>query len=1091
MKKLLTVLLNCVVFITFAQNEKSNWFFGRPYGVPNSTYQFDGSSGLLTPVLPGPTVSPDFGFEATFIANNLETGDLMFFTDGKFVYDENHVQQDSNLKGNPSSAQPVAVCPVPICPMRDDYFIFSNPTGKQNGTWSRGPLSVAVYSTDGTISTPVDIGNKIGEGLMIVPSLVDPMVFWLFTRDSDPTSVEGQNHSTFNVYRIDALTIDSLSTLTPHFTFHLEDVNVDRYSIMQFTYNTRSTQGEPFVIIGASDRIGDAAYIFEFNTETGTVNVDSNNVVDANDFKTVQCNEVYDLEFSPNGEFLYTMATHSPKLIQHNLSAGTQTTIATWLSHWGGGLETSPDGSRIYMVHEQSTAPNKSFLSDIVTPNVDASSPAFVFNNHSQMLNVKVYNLPEFIEVPQWKTEIQISGSDILCSDLNTVILNSILDPMGQTVNSYRWYKNGVLLTGETFPTLEVSEPGIYKLEVYFTNGCRVIDEVEIREAESICECAQASSSTIIENNLTITQNTIWDDKVYIADNVTVTVDGATLDITNVDVIFGSCAEIDFINDAKLRANNSVFRPCDVNEVWNGLDFDASTDNRINECTFKNARVALEFTNQSEAEVHGTLFKNCLNGIIASCGVYNAAITHNEFVVDNDYPSAASCNVSTGTTFLYSSGTDFEGEVAGNSVQNTSDIAFINYGIYMQRTNSAFINNNEIVNAATGIYCTFEDSPNDEAHIANNRILAIDRNLIYGIRMGNMVNGVISGNEISSNNGIIDNGIYTYNCDQSEYRTNFISQTSNGITINRGTNSLVVDNSIKRASLRGIQLPYISHVKVACNEIDIDDFTGSIHQGIGIRYYGNSSSTNNEISSNCVLNSVNAMYVGGLNSSDELPKIRNNFFYNYGHYGIYNHNLSGNIGSATEPGMNTFYSNSNAYDIYSASGTINTYDNFSLSQYNAPNVSIFSNSEIYSTAACAKTLYGVNNQTNWIEELLCYDDSFLTPTSTSSTLANNNEEFPEVVYTTGVGQTVIMDVATLNVYPNPVQNEINISFVTDEEKVNGQLLIFTMDGKHIKEFPINIVAGNVRVNIGDLAKGMYIINLMSDNEIQTTRFIKE
>jgi len=81
-------------------------------------------------------------------------------------------------------------------------------------------------------------------------------------------------------------------------------------------------------------------------------------------------------------------------------------------------------------------------------------------------------------------------------------------------------------------------------------------------EDPNCCPASTDSQYTQITTPTTYNQNTVWDNKYYIADNVIVTVDGVALDITNVDVVFGECAGIDFINGGYLRSNNSVYRPC-------------------------------------------------------------------------------------------------------------------------------------------------------------------------------------------------------------------------------------------------------------------------------------------------------------------------------------------------------------------------------------------------------------------------------------------------------------------------------------------------------------------------------------------------
>ena len=80
------------------------------------------------------------------------------------------------------------------------------------------------------------------------------------------------------------------------------------------------------------------------------------------------------------------------------------------------------------------------------------------------------------------------------------------------------------------------------------------------------------------------------------------------------DVIFGECAGIQFIGDAEVRANNSVFRPCDVNETWLGFIFRGTANGVINESTFKNAQTALNFSGVDQVNVRivNNLYQNIL-----------------------------------------------------------------------------------------------------------------------------------------------------------------------------------------------------------------------------------------------------------------------------------------------------------------------------------------------------------------------------------------------------------------------------------------------------------------------------------------------
>lgn len=52
--------------------------------------------------------------------------------------------------------------------------------------------------------------------------------------------------------------------------------------------------------------------------------------------------------------------------------------------------------------------------------------------------------------------------------------------PVGNTPIGYKWFRNGVLIAGETSAEFLVSEEGIYKVEIDYGNGCIADDEVLI-----------------------------------------------------------------------------------------------------------------------------------------------------------------------------------------------------------------------------------------------------------------------------------------------------------------------------------------------------------------------------------------------------------------------------------------------------------------------------------------------------------------------------------------------------------------------------------------------------------------------------------
>jgi hypothetical protein len=79
----------------------------------------------------------------------------------------------------------------------------------------------------------------------------------------------------------------------------------------------------------------------------------------------------------------------------------------------------------------------------------------------------------------------------------------------------------------------------------------------------------------------------------------------------------------------------------------------------------------------------------------------------------------------------------------------------------------------------------------------------------------------------------------------------------------------------------------------------------------------------------------------------------------------------------------------------------------------------------------------------------------------------------------------VNDVAKFSVFPNPFSDVVNIIGVNETQTVNYQL--FTIDGKLIK----NGMLDHAQVNLNDLSKGMYLLQLSSEGKTETKKIIKK
>lgn len=118
MKNIFVLLCAILPFITFAQGENDNWYFGGKAAV-----NFSSSTPV---VLNNSQMS---ALEACGTASDT-SGHLLFYTDGQYVWNRNHqVMQNGDMLGGSFTSQQLAIVQHPTNPKQ--YFIF---TGGMNDT---------------------------------------------------------------------------------------------------------------------------------------------------------------------------------------------------------------------------------------------------------------------------------------------------------------------------------------------------------------------------------------------------------------------------------------------------------------------------------------------------------------------------------------------------------------------------------------------------------------------------------------------------------------------------------------------------------------------------------------------------------------------------------------------------------------------------------------------------------------------------------------------------------------------------------------------------------------------------------------------
>ncbi len=514
--------------------------------------------------------------------------------------------------------------------------------------------------------------------------------------------------------------------------------------------------------------------------------------------------------------------------------------------------------------------------------------------------------------------------------------------------------------------------PGTYSFTIASASGaCNLHYDVIIKYTK--LNCCFAETDTLfhkITSNITLTGNVVWDGKYYIADNVIVTMSGGTLDITTMDVVFGKCAGIDFVNGGHLRATNSVFRPCNIDGTWRGLRFvgNGQFSNIINTSTFKNAEVALYFQNQSDGVVSDNLFSNCNYGVrIENNNTFNHPISGNQFLTEQFLPMFTGCY-----SFVNNSSSYGIYAIASRLLQQVSQNGFVNtkgtsnpqtYGIYQVKSGGLFSANT----FTDQFYSIYLNTPVYPSTIENNiievNLAAVNPPSSIYVNNSNIAVVEINNNQIANNFHVFNSnsGIYSQFSSNISIVNNKINGFHYGIIATNAKNYQISYNTITDADVNGIYFYGISTIKnyITCNTINMRNYNATT----GL--YSIDLSTLSEVSSNCIFDCNTSMDLRSF-TVPNFPKVRNNYLYNYNKIGINDFGYGGNIGTLVpaDPGLNTLWSNYNtAIDINSNTNIV-VADNFGMFNISFPQVQIVSNRPYNSTAACGQQIYNMPSQGN-------------------------------------------------------------------------------------------------------------------------------
>ena len=501
------------------------------------------------------------------------------------------------------------------------------------------------------------------------------------------------------------------------------------------------------------------------------------------------------------------------------------------------------------------------------------------------------------------------------------------------------------------------------------------------------CYVADDPDYQQITGSIIINTDQAWTGKYYVAAGALIVVDGVTLDLTQVDMVFENCAGIDFINGASVRANNSVFRTCNPEDSWRGFRFEGASSGVVNECTFKNAVEAIASepigTADSEFDVRITnnLFANNRTGVDLERALVSEGITGNTFMVESaDIVFGGDC-VGNATNDFFGIRADLS-QFAAAIAQNDFAYNDTDDNLRLHGVSASFSRLTVSMNAFTNVFeavgytsCSFSSIENNKVEITrsighHDNQIRLDRAQYVGVT-GNTLTRYDEGSQLNFNTG----AIYGESCSYLNVKENEVNGFLVAIQSENSSWVGINENILTNANLYGIYARNGNDVDLSCNQIRMRQDLAINPTGIAYVLDQGNSGTRISVRSNCVSDGHTALALDNSVPGGAIPRVVNNYFYNYTTFGVINNGFSGNIGNSgasfAQAGRNTFRSNNTpngANDVHSVSTTMVAGGNFGIASTNA-NVSINGLNTFHSTAWCGHQIESINNQEIGNEEV--------------------------------------------------------------------------------------------------------------------------
>jgi len=483
MKNVLTLFAILSAIFAYSQREASNWYFGD-----NSGIRFN-SDGTVTPITGA--LRTDEGCAS--ISDS--SGNLLFYTDGRFVYDRNNNRMPNGfgLYGDPSSTQSGLIVPKPQDP--DIYYIFTVDTrfqGDDDFGFNYSEVDMTLNGGLGDVTQKnINLLQDSSEKISAVLKDCQTQSIWVVTLANEfGTPVPPNTPSAFDTFHAFEVTTTGVNTTAVKSS--VIPAASDPRGYLKF-----SPDGTK--LASANARSG--LFLYDFDLENGSIASPSTQLTLSSPNSAFF---PYGIEFSPSGQFLYVStsndffdqnnpsannnpANHFSSLFQFDITSPNIQASSVTLDQrnsYRSALQLGPDG-KIYRTTSLTYPQGLSFLSVINNPN-EAGQNCDYENNAIQLLNNSRQGLPPFItsfftETIDIINDPTITTTDFLPLCNGDSFTLSADDIPGAT---YTWSIDGVEQPLPPVPyEYEVTGNGLYEVLIELNTG-----DCEIFEGQALVE---------------------------------------------------------------------------------------------------------------------------------------------------------------------------------------------------------------------------------------------------------------------------------------------------------------------------------------------------------------------------------------------------------------------------------------------------------------------------------------------------------------------------------------------------------------------------------------------------------------------------